>query len=86
MILSTAAALMEADELKAALTETLSLIAKIASGSASRVCRAMTMTGWPSQNRGRITEKGTHNQRAMRANNSDLIVRLYSRGNGVIDV
>ena len=85
MILSTAAALM-ADELKATLPETLSSIAKIAAGSASRVCRAMTMTGWPSQNQGRITEKGTHNQRAMRANNSDLVVRLYSRGNGVIDV
>lgn len=86
MILSNAAARMAEDHLKTALTEKLASAAKAAAGSASRTRRAMILTEQPSLDRGEITEKGSLNQRAMRANNSDSIARLYSGGEGVIAV
>ena len=86
MILSDAAARMAEDDLKTALTEKLASAAKAAAGSAGRMRRAMILTEQPSLDRGEITEKGSLNQRAMRANNSDSIVRLYSGGEGVITV
>ena len=86
MILSNAAARMAEDHLKTALTEKLASAAKAAAGSASRTRRAMILTEQPSLDRGEITEKGSLNQRAMRANNSDSIARLYSGGEGVINV
>ena len=48
--------------------------------------RAIILTEQPSLDRGDITEQGTLNQCAMRSNNSDLIVRLYPGGGGVIAV
>ena len=86
MILSDAAARMAEDDLKTALTKKLALAAKAAAGSASRTRRAMILTEQPSLDRGEINEKGSLNQRAMRANNSDSIARLYSGGEGVINV
>lgn len=60
--------------------------AKAATGSASRVRRALILDDVPSFDRGEITEKGSLNQRAMRANNADAIVQLYEGGDGVIEV
>jgi len=52
----------------------------------SRVRRALILDDVPSFDRGEITEKGSLNQRAMRANNADAIVQLYEGGDGVIEV
>lgn len=60
--------------------------AKNATGSASRVGRALILNETPSFDRGEITEKGSLNQRAMRANNADAIALLYAGGDGVIEV
>lgn len=84
MILSDAAARMAENDLKTVLTKKLTSAAKAATGSAGRVRRTMILTEQPSLDRGEITEKGSLNQRTMRANNSDLITRLYSGGEGVI--
>ena len=86
MILSDAAARMAENDLKAALIEKLASAAKAAAGSAGRMRRTMILTEQPSLDRGEITEKGSLNQRALRANNSDSIARLYSGGAGVITV
>lgn len=60
--------------------------AKAATGSASRVRRVLILEEMPSFDRGEITEKGSLNQRAMRANNADAIAQLYEGGDGVIEV
>lgn len=86
IILSDAAASMKTEDLNTALTEKLAEAAKSATGSAGRVRRIMILTEKPSLDRGEITEKGSLNQRAMRANNSDQIAHLYSGGDGVITV
>ena len=77
---------MEAEDLEAALTARLASAAKAATGSDSRVRRIIIFTEQPSLDRGETTEKGTLNQRAMRANNADKIELLYSGGDGVITV
>ena len=86
IILSDAAVRMEAGELEAALAEKLAEAVKSATGSASRVRRIMILAEQPSLDRGEITEKGSLNQRAMRASNSAQIACLYSGGDGVISV
>jgi feruloyl-CoA synthase len=73
-------------ELRAALTEKLSAAAQSATGSASRVCRAVVLDAEPSFDRGEITEKGSLNQRAMRKTHADLIAAMYAGQGDVIMV
>ena len=86
LILSDRASRMPAAELCAALTGKLAAAAAAATGSASRVRRALVLPHAPSFDRGEVTEKGSLNQRAMRANNADLIARLYAGDEDVLIV
>lgn len=78
LLLSDKAQAMPEAERRAALTKALASAAKAATGSASKVQRVMILPNPPSFELGEVTEKGSLNQRAMRANNEDLIARLYS--------
>ncbi|WP_439156149.1 feruloyl-CoA synthase [Yoonia sp.] len=69
-----------AAKLQAALTSA----AQAATGSASRVRRAIVMDDPPQFARGEATEKGSLNQRALRANRAPLIAALYDGASGVI--
>jgi feruloyl-CoA synthase len=60
------------------LKERLREHAAAASGSASRVVRALVMERQPSIDKGEITDKGSLNQRAMLRHNVDLVDTLYS--------
>ncbi len=62
----------------------LATAAAAATGSASRVRRVAVLDEAPSFDRGEATEKGSLNQRALRANRADLIERLFAGGDGVI--
>jgi len=84
MLLSPEAEAMDPAERAAALQTRLTAAAKAATGSAARVRRALVLTEAPDFARGEVTEKGSLNQRAMRANNEDLIAQLYAGGDGVI--
>lgn len=84
LVLSESARNMASQDLTAALSEKLSSAAKAATGSASRVKRALVLTSEPSFDRGEITEKGSLNQRAMRKNHAGDISRLYAGQGGVI--
>ncbi len=84
LILSEKAKAMAPAALSEALTEKLAKSAQRATGSASRVVRALALTREPSFDKGEVTEKGSLNQRAMRANHSDEIAALYAGGEGVL--
>lgn len=86
LILSEKAKAMAPAALSEALTEKLTQSARGATGSASRVVRALTLTREPSFDKGEVTEKGSLNQRAMRANHADEIAALYAGGEGVLIV
>ena len=78
LLLSEKAQKMPPDALNAALAEKLKAAAAKATGSASRVKRAVVLTEEPRFDRGEITEKGSLNQRAMRKNHADLIAAMYA--------
>ncbi|MGI9452728.1 MAG: AMP-binding protein [Geminicoccaceae bacterium] len=59
---------------------------KLATGSATHIRRALILEAAPSFDRGKLTEKGSLNQRALRANNADTIAALYDNRDGVIRV
>lgn len=84
LLLSDTGAAMAKAELHTALREKLALAAGAATGSAARVRRVVVLRDAPSFDRGEITEKGSLNQRAMRANNAALIETLYSGAEDVI--
>ena len=84
LILADKARKMTPDDLQAALSEKLTQAARKATGSASRVRRAIVLTAEPSFDRGEITEKGSLNQRAMRRNHAALIDAMYAGQGGVI--
>jgi feruloyl-CoA synthase len=86
LLLSERAAAMAPEALKAALAQGLAHAASAATGSASRVRRAIVLQDAPSFDRGEVTEKGSLNQRALRAARTDLIARLYGAGEDVIRV
>jgi len=86
LLLSPKGEALEAEALKSALQDYLSAAAKDATGSASRIRHALILTGNPSFDKGEVTEKGSLNQRAMRANNTDLIEALYLGGTGIFSV
>ncbi len=78
LLLSKKAEAMTPEARNAALSEKLAAAAKAATGSAARVRRAIVLTTEPSFDRGELTEKGSLNQRAMRAHNEALIADLYA--------
>ncbi len=82
--LSDKAVAMDAGDLATELQEKLSTAAASATGSASRVRRAVVLDTLPSLDAGEITEKGSLNQRALRAGRTALIDRLYKGEDGVI--
>lgn len=84
LLLSETAETMEPEALRDALSEKLAVAAKAATGSAARVKRAIVLDEAPSFDKGEVTEKGSLNQRAMRANHADLIASLYRGGVGEI--
>ena len=86
ILLSEKAANTPRADVEAALREKLALAAAAASGSASRVRRMAILETQPSFDRGEVTEKGSLNQRAMRAHNVDLIETLYAGGPGIVAV
>lgn len=83
LILSNKARAMDQAALRAALHTGLSAAAKSATGSATRIRRAMVLADAPSFDKGEITEKGSLNQRALRANRADVVATLYAGGPGV---
>ncbi len=64
--------------------ERLSVQAKTAGGSASRVMAVMLLSEPLSFDRGEITDKGSVNQRAVLRERADLVALLYGDGPGVI--
>ncbi len=78
LLLSDQAGRKERAELNTLLLDKLGAAAKVSTGSATRVSRALILDSDPSFDKGEITEKGSLNQRALRANHADLIARLYS--------
>ncbi|KQI67497.1 feruloyl-CoA synthase [Loktanella sp. 3ANDIMAR09] len=64
----------------------LAQAARSATGSASRVKRAIPLDRDPSLDAGEITEKGSLNQRQLRANKAELIATLYAGGEGAMIV
>jgi len=60
------------------IAERLGAHAAQATGSATRVMRALLMTEEPSLDRGEITDKGSINQRAVLRHRGDLVAALYS--------
>lgn len=81
--LSETAHQMAPEDLNQALSERLSAAAKAATGSASCVRRAMLLPHDPSLDRGELTEKGSLNQRSLRAHNADAIVQMYQSDDSV---
>ena len=84
--LSESTEAMDADTRRQALEEKLLRHAKAATGSATRISRAGILGVEPSFDRGELTEKGSLNQRALRANNAAAIEALYEGGDDVIRV
>ena len=82
--LSDKAAAMDADALTKQLQAHLSAAAADATGSASRVRRAVVLDALPRLDAGEITEKGSLNQRAMRSGRTELVEKLYAGGDGVL--
>ena len=83
LLLSPQGKAMDPEDLNAALSARLSRARKAATGSASRVQRALVLSTEPSFDKGEVTEKGSLNQRAMRANHEREIAELYQDGDGV---
>lgn len=84
LIPSEAALKIDPAALQAALAERLAAAAKAATGSSSRVKRAMLIAVPPSLDAGEATEKGSLNQRALRANRADQVEAMYADADGVI--
>ena len=84
LLLSERAQRMDPAAREAALSGKLAEAARAATGSASCVRLAAVLDQDPSFDKGEITEKGSLNQRAMRANYADVVARLYDGGDGVL--
>ncbi len=84
LILSEEAERMDEHTRMSALRDRFATAARVATGSASRVRRAIVLRGSPSLDRGEVTEKGSLNQLTMRTNNAALIDSLYSGGDSIL--
>ena len=56
----------------------LTALARSATGSSNRICRALLLTDPPSLDRGEMTDKGSINQRAVLSHRAELVVELYA--------
>lgn len=72
------AELLSHPAVRAAVADRLATHAAAATGSASRVTRAIFLEEEPSFDRGELTDKGSINQRAVLAHRADLVEALYS--------
>ncbi len=66
------------EKMQAAMAAMIQELAKSATGSASRVARAVVLTEPPSIDKGEITDKGSINQRAVLKERADLVSALYA--------
>ncbi|TVP72509.1 MAG: feruloyl-CoA synthase [Rhodobacteraceae bacterium] len=78
LLLSERARALDEPALHKAIETALTQAAHSATGSASRVMRAAILQAAPSFDRGEVTEKGSLNQRALRANYAALAEALYA--------
>jgi feruloyl-CoA synthase len=69
---------LPADEVRSYLTRIFRQLAHAATGSSTRVVRALIMAAPPSIDAGEVTDKGSINQRAVLRNRADLVERLYA--------
>jgi feruloyl-CoA synthase len=67
-----------ADELQARLWPVFERLAREATGSSTRITRALVMSTPPSIDASEVTDKGSINQRAVLKNRAALVERLYS--------
>ena len=65
-------------KMQSAMAAMITELAKSATGSASRVARAIVLTEPPSIDKGEITDKGSINQRAVLKERADLVSALYA--------
>ncbi|WFE75729.1 feruloyl-CoA synthase [Roseinatronobacter sp. S2] len=84
LLLSSNARSMPDEDLTALLQDRLAKAAKLATGSASRVRRALVVDTTPSFDKGEITEKGSLNQRAMRDSHAQRIADLFGDHDKII--
>lgn len=84
LLLSDSARQLPVDELNTTLLQRLTEAAQQATGSASRVVRARELPEPPSLEKGEVTEKGSLNQRALRANYASAINELYESTEAII--
>lgn len=82
--LSPAAQRLTPEDRQTALLAALQNAAKAATGSSNRVRRAIVMDEAPQFDRGEATEKGSLNQRALRANRTALVDALYAGAEGAL--
>ena len=73
---------LPAEEIRTYLTRTFRQLAHAATGSSTRVERALIMTAPPSIDAGEITDKGSINQRAVLKHRAALVERLYAEPPG----
>jgi feruloyl-CoA synthase len=64
-------------QLQKAMADMVTELAKSATGSASRIARAVVLTDPPNIDKGEITDKGSINQRAVLKERADLVAALY---------
>jgi feruloyl-CoA synthase len=64
--------------LRALLAARLAALAKAATGSATRICRAVILEDPPSIDKGEVTDKGSINQRAVLQHRAELVAALYA--------
>jgi feruloyl-CoA synthase len=64
-------------QLQKAMADMVTELAKSATGSASRIARAVVLTDPPNIDKGEITDKGSINQRAVLKERADLVATLY---------
>jgi feruloyl-CoA synthase len=69
---------LQADEIRSYLARIFQRLAHEATGSSTRVARAMIMETPPSIDAGEVTDKGSINQRAVLKNRAALVERLYA--------
>jgi feruloyl-CoA synthase len=75
---STMRDIAQHEKMQAAMATMIAELAKSATGSASRVARAVVLTEPPSIDKGEITDKGSINQRAVLKERADLVSALYA--------
>jgi feruloyl-CoA synthase len=66
------------EKMQAAMAAMITELAKSATGSASRVARAVVLTEPPNIDKGEITDKGSINQRAVLKERAELVSSLYA--------